>query len=53
MSYGFIEGEDGKSYMFLPEDISEETWDDAEVNKHVEFSVVKLPWGPKAKDIKF
>ena len=53
MSYGFIEGEDGEAYMFLPEDITEGTWDDAEVDKPVEFSVVKLPWGPRAKYIKY
>ena len=53
MSYGFIEGEDGEAYMFLPEDISEGTWDDAEVNKPVEFSVVKLPWGSRAIDVKY
>ena len=39
--------------MFLPEDISEGTWDDAEVNKPVEFSVVKLPWGSRAIDVKY
>ena len=53
MSYGFIEGEDGEAYMFLPEDITEGTWDDAEVDKPVEFSAVKLPWGPRAKYIKY
>lgn len=52
MSYGFIEGKDGDKYMFLPEDISAGTWDDAEVDKTVEFSVVRLPWGPRAKDIR-
>ena len=52
MSYGFIEGGDGERYMFLPEDISAGTWDNAEVNKSVQFSVVNLPWGARAKDIK-
>lgn len=52
MSYGFIEGGDGERYMFLPEDISAGTWDNAEVNKGVQFSVVNLPWGARAKDIK-
>ena len=52
MSYGFIEGPDGDMFMFLPEDISSGTWDDAGVNKTVEFSVVRLPWGPMAKDIR-
>ena len=52
MSFGFIKGVDGEKYMFLPEDISAGTWDDAEVNKPVEFSVVNLPWGPRAKDVK-
>lgn len=53
MSYGLIEGEDGETCMFLPEDISDGRWEDAEVNKPVEFSVVKLPWGPRAKDIRY
>lgn len=52
MSYGFIEGKDGEKYMFLPEDISAGTWDDAAVDKTVGFSVVRLPWGPRAKDIR-
>ena len=52
MSYGLIEGGDGERYMFLPEDISAGTWDNAEVNKSVQFSVVNLPWGARAKDIK-
>lgn len=52
MSYGFIEGRDGEKYMFLPEDISAGTWDDAEINKTVKFSVVNLPWGPRAKDVR-
>ncbi len=52
MSYGFIEGGDGERYMFLPEDIYAGTWDDAEVNKPVQFSVVRLPWGPRAKNVK-
>lgn len=53
MSYGFIKGEDGEAYMFLPEDITEGTWGDAVVDKPVEFSAVKLPWGPRAKYIKY
>ncbi len=52
MLYGFIGGGDGEKYMFLPEDISAGTWGDAEVNKPVEFSVVNLPWGPRAKDVR-
>lgn len=52
MSYGFIEGEDGEMYMFMPDDISSGTWDEANINMPVEFSVVNLPWGPRAKDIK-
>ena len=52
MSYGFIDGEDGERYLFLPEDILQGNWADAEVNKSVEFSVAKFPWGSRAKDIK-
>ncbi len=52
MSYGFIKGKEGEACMFLPEDISEGAWEDADVNMPVEYSVVKLPWGPRAKDIK-
>lgn len=53
MSYGFIKGEDGQIYMFLPEDISRGSWEDIEVNKYVEFSVIGLPWGPRASNINF
>lgn len=53
MSYGFIEGEDRKRYMFLPEDLSRGDWKDAEVNKFVEFKVMALPWGLKANNIIF
>lgn len=52
MSYGFIEGEDGQMYMFLPEDLYNGGWGDAEVNKDVEFSALGLPWGPRAKDVR-
>jgi len=52
MSFGFIEGKDGEKYMFLPEDISAGTWNDAAVNGTVEFSVLRLPWGPRAKNIR-
>ena len=53
MSYGFLEGEDGQRYMFLPEDISEGEWNGAEVNRNVEFSVVGLPWGLRATQVCF
>ena len=53
MSYGFIEGEDGQIYMFLPEDVYKGGWVEAEVNKNVEFSVMGLPWGPRANNINF
>ncbi len=53
MSYGFIEGGDGRRYMFLPEDVSQGEWKDAEINKFVEFSVMDLPWGPRANNIRF
>lgn len=52
MSYGFIEGEDARRYMFLPEDISEGKWEDAEIGRDVEFSVIGLPWGPRANNVK-
>ncbi|MDD5435838.1 MAG: hypothetical protein PH343_10460 [Nitrospira sp.] len=51
MSYGFIAGEDGQKYMFLPEDISNGTWEGAKINDTVEFSVMPLPWGPRATNI--
>lgn len=51
MSYGFITGEDGQRYMFLPEDIASGKWEGAKVNDHVEFSVMSLPWGPRATNI--
>lgn len=53
MSYGLIRGEDGQTYMFLPEDMPNGGWKDAEVNKDVEFSVIDLPWGPRANNIRF
>lgn len=53
MSYGFIEGEDRKRYMFLPEDLLQGGWNDAAVNKSVEFKVMALPWGLRASNIKF
>lgn len=52
MSYGFIEGEDGERYMFLPDNLTVGTWDEARINMPVAFSVVNLPWGPRAKDVK-
>ncbi len=52
MSYGFIKGENGQIYMFLPEDMPNKGWKDAEVNKDVEFSVIELPWGPRASNIR-
>lgn len=51
MSYGFIEGTDGKRYMFLPEDLSGSKWEELKVNCHADFSVMNLPWGPRAKEI--
>ncbi|OGW56589.1 MAG: hypothetical protein A2Y48_04915 [Nitrospirae bacterium RIFCSPLOW2_12_42_9] len=53
MSYGFIEGKDGERYMFLPEDISSGTWEDVKRDTPVEFSSIRLPWGPRANNIRF
>ncbi len=51
ISYGFIAGDDGQRYMFLPEDISSGKWEEATVNESVDFSVMQLPWGPRATNI--
>lgn len=51
MQYGFIEGEDSHRYMFLADELTKDRWEDLKVNDCVEFSVIQLPWGPKAVDI--
>ncbi len=53
MSYGFIEGADRQTYLFLPEDILQGEWGPAVINQAVEFSVMGLPWGPRAMNISF
>jgi len=53
MSYGFIEGEDRKRYMFLPEDLSRGDLGDPLLGRSVEYRFVALPWGLKAMDIRF
>jgi len=53
MSYGFIEGADRQTYLFLPEDIFQGEWEFAALNQVVEFSVMELPWGPRAVNISF
>lgn len=53
MSYGFIEGTDRQTYLFLPEDILQGEWESAALNQVVEFSVMGLPWGPRATHISF
>ncbi len=52
MSYGLVEADDGQTCMFLPEDITGGTWDEAEVDKPAGFIVVRSPWGARATDVK-
>ncbi|MBI5192856.1 MAG: hypothetical protein HZA08_05380 [Nitrospirae bacterium] len=52
MQYGFIAGEDNQRFMFLADELFIDKWEDIKVNDCVEFSVIQLPWGPRAIDIK-
>lgn len=51
--YGLIKGEDGQTYMFLPEDLPPGGWEGIELNRKVEFSVLRFPWGPRAQGIRY
>jgi hypothetical protein len=52
MGYGLIDGEDGRSYLFLPEDVEGKSAGSVLENQRVAFFWRDLPWGPRAYQIK-